>query len=119
MKNTPHKGSKIVVLEIERVQLVRRKCRAHSRFCEKCENEVDFIPLMEAARLFDLNSDRLFRFVQSNKSHYKSDEKGDIFLCVNSLFACVNAKTGGSKLKMISDGDKAAEINGDMAAEFS
>ena len=114
----PRKGSKIVVLEIERVQLVRRKCRAHSNYCEKCKTEVDFILLMEAARLFDINSARLFRFIQSNGSHYKSDAKGDIFLCVRSLFACVNAKTGGSTLKMISDGIT-AETNGDIAAEFS
>ena len=117
MRDTPHKGSKIVVLEIERVQLVRRKCRAHSGFCEKFEAEVDFILLMEAARLFDINSARLFRFIQATGSHYKFDAKGSIFLCVSSLFACVNAKTNGSKLKMISDG-KAIETSGDIA-EFS
>jgi hypothetical protein len=118
MKNMPPGSSKIVVLEIERVQLVRRKCRAHSGFCEKCERQSDFLSLIEAARLFDINSARLFRFIQANGSHYKFDAKGDIFLCVSSLFACVNAKTDGSKLKMITDG-KAAETSGDIAAEFS
>lgn len=112
-----HKGSKIVVLEIERVQLVRRKCRAHPGFCEKCEREADFLSLTEAARLFDINSARLFRFIQANSSHYKFDDEGNIFLCVRSLFACVNAKTGGSKLKMIGDAN-AAEPSGDIAAEF-
>lgn len=114
----PYKGSKIVVLEIERVQLIRRKCTAHSKFCKKCETEADFIALMEAARLFEINSARLFRFIQTNGSHYKLDLKGDIFLCVRSLFACVSAKTNGSKLKMISE-DKEIETSGDIAAGLS
>lgn len=97
----PQRSSKIVVLEIERVQLVRRKCPAHSGFCGKCERESDFIPLIEAASLFDINSAGLFRFVQANASHYINDVRGDIFLCVSSLLACVNAKTNDSKIKMI------------------
>jgi hypothetical protein len=118
MKNTLNKASKIVVLEIERVQLVRRKCRAHSGLCEKCKREADFLLLMEAARLFDINSARLFRFIQSNDSHYKIDEKGNIFLCVSSLFACVNAKANGSKLRLMSEGGE-KEISADIAAGFS
>ncbi len=114
----PHGSSKIVVLEIERMQLVRRKCRAHPGFCGKCKGEADFIPLTEAASLFEINSARLFRFVQTNDSHYTNDLSGDIFLCVRSFLACVNAKTNGSKLKMMS-GNKETETNGETAAEFS
>lgn len=117
MKNMPLKSSKMVVLEIERVQLVRRKCRAHSAFCEKCERQADFLSLTEAARLFDINSARLFRFIQANGSHYKSDAKGNIFLCVSSLFACVNAKANSSKLRLLSEGGE-KEMNGDIAAGF-
>lgn len=114
----PHGSSTIVVLEIERVQLIRRKCKAHPGFCGKCGSQANFIPLMEAALLFEINSAGLFRFVQTSDSHYTTDRTGDIFLCVSSLLACVNAKTNGSKMKMI-NGDKETGTNGDIAAEFS
>lgn len=104
MEGVARKNSRIVVLEIERVQLVRRKCRAHTGFCEKCERKADFLSLTGAARLFDINAARLFRFIQANNSHYKFDARGKIFICVRSLFTCVNAKTDGSKLKMMGDG---------------
>lgn len=97
----PYVKPKSVVLEIERVQIIRRKCQAHTGFCRNCKSEADFIPLMEAASLFEINSAKLFRFVQANASHYTNDLKGDIFLCVSSLLTCVNTKTNGSKMKMI------------------
>lgn len=118
MKAMRQADAKIVVLEIERVQIVRRKCRAHSRFCNKCKTSADFIPLRGAASLFGVNSARLFRFVQANDSHYDCDVNGRIFLCVKSLFDRVNAQADCPKIKMLGETED-TETNDDPTAEFS
>ena len=98
----PHGSSKIAVFEIERVQLIRRKCRLHSRICEQCGNAADFITLIEAARLFEINSSRLYRFVESNAVHYADDAKSGVILCINSLIERLFDNNRNSKIKMIS-----------------
>lgn len=96
----PHGSSKIVVFEIERVQLIRRKCRTHPGICEKC-GQTDFITLDEAARLFDINSARLFRFIELNALHYTDDAKSGFIVCINSLIERLFVNKGNSKIKLL------------------
>lgn len=97
----PNGSAKIVVLEIEKIQLFRKKCRAHLRFCRDCQKTTDFISLAEAASLFDVHLPVLYQFIQKNAGHYTSDSTGSIFVCVYSFLVCVNEKTKNSKIKMI------------------
>ena len=91
--------TKTVVLEIERVQVIRKKCQAYSRFCANCRTEVDFIELAQTARLFGLTSP-IFRFIR-RAAVITNNLGGEIFLCVNSLLACLSNHKNNSKIKMM------------------
>lgn len=91
---------KTLVLEIERIQLIRRKCQAHLRYCGRCRSTADFISLAAAAALFDVDPVNLLGCIRANACHFINDPEG-VFLCVNSFLNCLNANTNGSKIKMI------------------
>lgn len=93
--------TKTVVLEIERVQVIRKKCQAYSRFCANCRTEVDFIELAQTARLFEINIADLFRFILMNGGHYTNNPGDEIFLCVNSFLVCLSNHKNNSKTKMM------------------
>jgi hypothetical protein len=90
-----------IILEIERVQLTRKKCKSQTQFCSDCASDADFIPAKEAALLFGTYPENLIRFIEINSSHYTKDADGAIFICVNSFLACVNAAANDSKVRMI------------------
>src|SRR5688572_29416562 len=93
--------TKTVVLEIERIQVIRKKCIAYSRFCANCRREVDFIELAQTARLFEIQVADLFRFIRTNGGHYTNNVGDKIFLCVNSFLACLSNHKNNSKIKRI------------------
>ena len=92
-----------IIIEFERVQVVRRKAKTHSMLCRKCGREVDFVSLREASSLFGTNPTNLFQFVKINFSHYEVDAAGEIYICLLSFLACMKAKTNISRIKMIGD----------------
>lgn len=92
-----------IVIEFERVQIVRKKAETHLDFCPQCGREVDFVPLKEAAALFITQADSLLRFVHSSNSHLAADANGEIILCLVSLLARMKAKSNGSQIKLIGD----------------
>lgn len=93
--------TKTVVLEIERVQVIRKKCQAYSRFCANCRTEVNFIELAQTARLFEVQIADLFGFIRTNGGHYMNNPGNEIFLCVNSFLACLSNHKNNSKIKMM------------------
>ena len=90
-----------IILEIERIQLTRKRCRSHTQFCDDCSINTDFIPAKDAAVLFGTYPENLIRFIEINSSHYTKDADGAISICVNSFLATVNSAVSGSKLRMI------------------
>lgn len=95
-----------IVIEFERVQLIRRKTKTHLINCRMCRNETDFITLREAASLFGTSIEQIFQFVKATNSHYEIDAGGEIFICLVSLLAQMRTKTKISQIKLIGETKK-------------
>jgi hypothetical protein len=74
-----------VVIEIERIQVIRKRAKTRLLECVKCRGTVDFVPLDEAAELFEIDLADLLGFIQRNDCHYRTANTETIYLCVNSL----------------------------------
>ncbi|HEY8563751.1 MAG TPA: hypothetical protein VIL74_25455 [Pyrinomonadaceae bacterium] len=92
-----------IVLEFERVQIVRKKARTHIVFCRKCGREVDFLALAEAAALFTTPTENLLRFIRVNNSHFETCADGAIQICLVSFLTAMKAKTNLSPIKLIDE----------------
>ena len=92
-----------IIIEFERVQLVRKKAKTHLIFCRNCEREVDFVSLREASSLFGTTAENLLQFIKINYSHFETGADGEIYLCLVSFLACMKAKTSISRIKMIGE----------------
>ncbi|HVE59280.1 MAG TPA: hypothetical protein VNB22_20820 [Pyrinomonadaceae bacterium] len=92
-----------LIIEFERVQLVRKKARTHLMFCRDCGREVDFVSLREASSLFGTQAENLLQFIKINHSHFETGANGEIYICLVSLLACMKEKTNLSRIKLIKD----------------
>lgn len=90
-----------LILEVERIQLIRRKCKTFMEFCGQCGQEINFVSLTEAASLFGVQPDNLFKFIHITSCHFTENSNGEILLCINSLLATVRARQNNNSLKMI------------------
>ncbi len=92
-----------IVIEYERIQLIRKRARTELASCSECSGQSDFVGLHEAAQLFEANESDLFRFAQNNDCHYRTIANTNIQLCITSLLACMKTKTLNQQIKMIGD----------------
>lgn len=81
---TPKKQREIVI-EYERIQLIRKRAKTELAPCAKCGRGSDFVPLLDAADLFGTTDTDLFRFISANDCHYHLDATSRISVCVPSL----------------------------------
>lgn len=95
-----------IVIEFERVQLIRKRAKTHLLNCRMCRRETDFIPLIEAAKLFGTETEQLFQFIKANGCHFEIEAGGEIFICLVSLLAQMKAKTNISQIKLIGETKK-------------
>lgn len=100
-----HKKRNFVV-EIERLQIVRKTSESCLLICAECRSEGDFISLRQAASIFDTNAEQLFEFIKTNFSHYKTQERGEVFICLTSFIAVINNKTKNPIVKLLGDTKK-------------
>ena len=92
-----------IVIEFERVQIVRKKARTHVIFCRNCGREVDFISIREAVALFTTQGDNLMQFVRVNNCHFETVAAGEIYICLVSFLGAMKAKTNLSRVKLIDE----------------
>lgn len=92
-----------IVIEFERVQLVRKKARTHIIFCRNCGREVDFIAIREAAALFMTPAETLLKFIRVSNSHFETAADGEIYICLVSFLTAMKSKTNLSRIKLIGD----------------
>jgi len=92
-----------IVIEFERVQMVRKKARTHLIFCRRCGREVDFISLREAAALFTTPVENLLKFIRVSNSHFEMPVDDEIYICLVSFLTAMKAKTNLSRIKLIGD----------------
>ena len=92
-----------LIIEFERVQLVRKKAKTQLVFCRNCGREVDFISLREASSLFSTPAENLLQFVRISQSHFESGANGEIYICLVSFLTAMKAKTNISQIKLIGE----------------
>lgn len=104
---TSQSGKEIVV-EFERIQLIRKRARTESRFCASCGAASDAVSHADAAELFEVSPARLLRFVIENYCHYDIAHNGRTYLCVSSLLERIKTSSiaAGTKTKLLGDNNE-------------
>jgi hypothetical protein len=74
-----------IVIEIERVQMIRKRAKTQLQHCSGCGTEADVVSHVEAAALFETAPGNLFQFIKQNDCHYHVSYDGKTYLCVVSL----------------------------------
>lgn len=97
---------RVFVVEIEKRRIVRKTSESRLIICADCRSESDFISLRQAASIFSTDEKKLFDFIGENHSHYKTDELGEIFICLNSFIEAINKKTDNSKIKLLGESNE-------------
>lgn len=87
-----------VVIEIERIQVIRKRAKTRLLKCLHCRETVDFVPLDEAAELFEIAADDLIGFIERNDCHYQTGNTDTIYLCVTSLLDRMKQYEGRRRL---------------------
>ena len=107
------KRQREIVIEFEKVQLIRKRAKTTLAFCAGCGGEADFVELRAAAQLFDTRDGDLAAFVAVNAVHHG----GDLDICIPSLLAVMHEQTNGRKGKLIGIGGGIAPDEAALAAE--
>lgn len=94
---------RMFIVEIERRQIVRKRSESQLIVCSQCHSESDFISIRQATSIFCTEETQLFDFISENRSHYKTNENGEIFICLNSFIEAINKKTKRSKIKLLGE----------------
>lgn len=92
-----------IVIEFERVQIVRKKARTNLHYCPACRREADFVSLCQAASLFSVDAADLFAFIKRHRSHFQPDDAGMIFVCLVSLLAAIRENKNCAGVKMLGE----------------
>ncbi len=74
-----------IVIEFERVETIRKRAATRLTQCPGCEAQADAVSLVDAAELFEISRDEMFRFIELNDCHYHLNIDDRIYLCVPSL----------------------------------
>ncbi len=92
-------GKREIVIEYERIQLIRKRARTEVAHCQGCGTVTDFVRVADVASLFEIGVDDAIEFASGNGCHYRKDS-GPASLCLSSLLARLktNAISNGIKL---------------------
>ncbi len=91
------KHQREIVIEFEKVQLIRKRAKTTLGHCERCNAEADFVGIRSAAELFGITAKDLTQFVVNSAVHYANEEFGTA-ICIPSLLAIMHARhTGNSR----------------------
>lgn len=89
-----------IVIEYERIQLIRKRAKTESELCPRCNAIADFVRVADAASLFEIKVDDIISFANRNGCHYRYT--GDqIRLCLPSLLKCFRTKAISNEIKLI------------------
>lgn len=75
-----------VVIEYERIQLIRKRAKTDLADCPGCGRSSDHVRLETAVELFETTADGLREFVEKNNCHHHAATTGTL-LCLDSLLA--------------------------------
>jgi len=74
-----------LVIEFEKIQLIRKRAKTSLMFCTGCGAITDFVRLLEAADIFESEPENLFRFIKTQCCHFHGEDTTRLYLCVVSL----------------------------------
>ncbi len=92
-----------IVVEFERVQMIRKRAKTTFRYCEKCGGEKDFVGIRAAAELFEISSVDLLAFVDQNAVHHSGNGWYESGICIASLLEVMHQRTNGRNRKLVGD----------------
>lgn len=92
-----------VVLEIEHIQIVRKRAKTSLRFCRDCNRTSDFITLRCAADLFSTTPSALFEFTQSHVCHFQIASEQQILLCLTDLLKAMSKRMKKGTVKLLGE----------------
>lgn len=99
----PNQRKRNFVVEIERRQIIRKTSESQIVICDQCRAESDFISIRQAASIFSIEESNLFNFISENHSHFKTNEQGEIYICLNSFIEAINKKANNPKIKLLGE----------------
>lgn len=85
-----------IIIEYERVQIIRKRAKTSFEFCAECRSNADFISFVEAATLFNTEAVLLYKFIEDTGSHFQTRTGREIYVCLNSLLAKMKERTNRS-----------------------
>lgn len=80
-----------VVIEYERIQIIRKRAKTDLAACSGCGRSSDHIRLEAAVELFETTAEGLCDFVESNRCHHQLAATGTL-LCLDSLLAVMRTR---------------------------
>ena len=92
-----------VILEVERVQLIRKRMKTCIRFCRSCGRSTDFIQLVKAAGFFEVTPAEIFDFICLNHSHFLLGNEDEIYICLADLLAAMNKRMNIGAVKLLGE----------------
>ncbi|PYS98776.1 MAG: hypothetical protein DMF63_14390 [Acidobacteria bacterium] len=92
-----------VVLEIEHIQVVRKRAKTQLAICRECKSTTDFITLPRAAELFSTSTSDLFEFTQSYGCHFRVENGQDILLCLTDLLTAMSKRMRTGTVKLLGE----------------
>jgi hypothetical protein len=95
-----------VVVEVERMQLIRKWIRTRVFECGSCKRDVDFVTVSDAIRLFEISAAELNKFMSTNGSHSKLSTDEVQHICLTSLLAGLNRSNNKHEVKLFLGGKK-------------
>ena len=73
-----------IVVELERVQLIRKRAPTVRIFCQACWRESDFVSTTDAARIFGLRSAEINDFAERGLAH-SVRHSAKTFICAAAI----------------------------------
>lgn len=78
-------GTREIIIEIEKIQLIRKRAQTRLAYCMGCGFASDIVCHAQAAELFETAPADLIRFIEQNNCHRQVGPNGQTWLCVLSL----------------------------------
>ena len=95
-----------VIVEIERLTLVRKRATTTLEWCRECGKSTDLIPLVKAAELFSITPAELLEFTRVNHCHFSVGRDGEIHLCLVALLSAMSKRITTGSIKLIGEQPK-------------
>lgn len=96
------KRQREIVIEFEKVQLIRKRAKTTLAYCKACNANADFVGIAAAAELFGISASDLTQFVVSSAVHH-ANEQTDTAICVASLLAIMHERHNDGGVRLISN----------------